>query len=98
MRGRAAPPAWCWTSSSTRAWNSRRMSPCAHSRTDRTTPRQQKRRGVMVGDNGWQKTGWIAFFILPSLVGMLLFVIGPIIASAVLTLFEWDLLTDPEFV
>ena len=29
---------------------------------------------------------------------MLLFVIGPIIASAVLTFFEWDLLTDPKFV
>ena len=52
----------------------------------------------MVGDMGWRRNGWIALFILPSLVGMLLFVIGPIIASAVLTLFSWDLLTDPEFI
>ena len=52
----------------------------------------------MVGDAGCRKTGWIALFILPSLAGMLLFVIGPIAASAVLTLFEWDLLTDPKFV
>lgn len=52
----------------------------------------------MVGDTGWRRNGWIAFFILPSMVGMVLFVIGPIIASAVLTLFEWDLLTDPQFI
>lgn len=51
----------------------------------------------MVGDSGWRRTGWIAFFILPSLIGMLMFVIGPIGASAVLTFYEWDLLTDPEF-
>jgi multiple sugar transport system permease protein len=52
----------------------------------------------MVGDTGWRRNGWIALFILPSMIGMLLFVIGPIVASAVLTLFEWDLLTDPEFI
>ena len=51
----------------------------------------------MVGDTGWRRNAWIALFILPSLAGMLLFVIGPIAASAVLTLYEWDLLTDPEF-
>jgi multiple sugar transport system permease protein len=51
----------------------------------------------MVGDTGWRRNAWIAFFILPSLAGMLLFVIGPIVASAVLTLYHWDLLTDPEF-
>lgn len=52
----------------------------------------------MVGDTGWRRNGWVALFVLPSLAGMLLFVIGPIAASAVLTLYEWDLLTDPEFV
>jgi multiple sugar transport system permease protein len=52
----------------------------------------------MVGDTGWRRNGWVALFILPSLAGMLLFIIGPILASAVLTLFEWDLLTDPKFV
>ena len=51
----------------------------------------------MVGDTGWRRTGWIALFILPSLTGMLLFVIGPIAASAALTLYHWDLLTDREF-
>jgi multiple sugar transport system permease protein len=52
----------------------------------------------MVGDSGWKRGGWIALFILPSLAGMLLFVIGPIVASGVLTFYEWDLLTDPKFV
>jgi multiple sugar transport system permease protein len=52
----------------------------------------------MVGDTGWRRNGWIALFILPSLAGMLLFVLGPIFSSAVLTFFEWDLLTDPKFV
>jgi multiple sugar transport system permease protein len=52
----------------------------------------------MVGDTGWRRNGWIVFFLLPSMAGMLAFVIGPILASAVLTLFEWDLLTDPKFV
>lgn len=52
----------------------------------------------MVGDTGWRRTGWIALFILPSMAGMTLFVIGPIIASAVLTFFEWDLLSDPRYI
>lgn len=52
----------------------------------------------MVGDRGWRRNGWLALFILPSLAGMLLFVIGPIVASAVLTFYQWDLLTDPEYV
>ena len=52
----------------------------------------------MVGDTGWKRAGWIALFVAPSMIGMLLFVIGPIIASAVLTFFEWDLLTDPRFI
>lgn len=52
----------------------------------------------MVGDSGWRRTGWIALFILPSLAGMLILVIGPILASGVLTFYDWDLLTDPDFI
>ncbi|CAN5530515.1 sugar ABC transporter permease [soil metagenome] len=55
-------------------------------------------RSGMVGDAGWKRTGWIALFVAPSMIGMLLFVIGPIFASLVLTFFEWDLLTDPRFI
>src|SRR6266508_521430 len=52
----------------------------------------------MVGDRGIRRVGWVALFIAPGLSGLLLFTIGPIIASLVLTLFEWDLLTSPRFV
>lgn len=52
----------------------------------------------MVGDRGIRRFAWVALFIAPGLSGLLLFTIGPIVASLVLTLFEWDLLTSPEFV
>jgi multiple sugar transport system permease protein len=52
----------------------------------------------MVGDRGIRQFGWVALFIAPGLSGLLLFTIGPIVASLVLTLFEWDLLTSPNFV
>jgi multiple sugar transport system permease protein len=52
----------------------------------------------MVGDRGWRHAAWVAFFVLPGFAALLVFVIGPIAASLVLTLFEWDLLTDPVFV
>ena len=47
---------------------------------------------------GASELGWLAFFLLPGLVGLLAFTILPIAASLVLTFFEWDLLTPPEFV
>lgn len=52
----------------------------------------------MVGERGWRHVAWVALFVLPGFSALLLFVIGPILASLVLTLFEWDLLTDPSFV
>ena len=52
----------------------------------------------MVGDRGWKRAAWVAVFLLPGLSGLLVFTIGPILASLVLTLYEWDLLTDPEYV
>lgn len=42
--------------------------------------------------------GWLAFFLLPGLLGLLLFTVLPILASLLLTLFDWDLLTPPQFV
>lgn len=41
---------------------------------------------------------WLTFFLLPGLGGLLLFTIFPIVASLVLTLFQWDLLTPPVYV
>lgn len=37
-------------------------------------------------------------FILPTLVGFLLFVLGPMLASFVLSMYDWNLLTPPVFV
>ncbi|HEV2528614.1 MAG TPA: sugar ABC transporter permease [Thermomicrobiales bacterium] len=52
----------------------------------------------MVGDTGWRRAAWVSLFVLPGLIGLSLFTIGPILASLVLTLFDWDLLTDPSFI
>lgn len=37
-------------------------------------------------------------FILPTLVGFLMFVLGPMLASFVLSLYDWNLLTPPVYV
>lgn len=44
------------------------------------------------------QTFWIILFLTPSLIGLLFFVVIPIIASLGLTLFQWNLLTDPVFI
>ena len=51
----------------------------------------------MAGQRGSSKWGWVIFFLAPSLSGLLIFVVGPILTSLGLTFFEWDLLTKPEF-
>lgn len=53
---------------------------------------------MMVGERGWRHAAWVSVFVLPGFSILLLFIIGPILASLVLTLFEWDLLTPPRFV
>lgn len=52
----------------------------------------------MAGDKGLKKYFWVLFFLLPSLLGLLIFTVLPMLASLGLTMFEWDLLTTPEFV
>jgi len=52
----------------------------------------------MAGDKGLKKYFWVLFFILPSLLGKLIFTVFPMLTSLGLTMFEWDLLTTPEFV
>ena len=41
---------------------------------------------------------WAYLFLAPSLLGLLLFTIGPIVATFGLTFFSWDLLTPPRAV
>lgn len=52
----------------------------------------------MVGQRGARYWAWIGFFLLPSLIGLLVFTFIPIFASLALSFFEWDLLTPPQFV
>lgn len=52
----------------------------------------------MVGETGWKKTGTVLLFLLPNLVGFLIFTLVPVISSLGLSLFKWDLLSQPVFV
>ena len=52
----------------------------------------------MVGQRGLKHTGWVLLFLLPSLLGLIIFTLVPLAASLVLTLFDWDLLTPPRFI
>lgn len=52
----------------------------------------------MAGNRGLRKWGWVIFFLAPSLAGLLIFVLGPILYSLRLTLYDWNLLTDAKFV
>ncbi len=52
----------------------------------------------MVGHNGWKKIATLSIFLLPSLLGMTLFVIIPIISSFGLSFTKWDLIGEIEWV
>lgn len=52
----------------------------------------------MVGHHGLEKVKTLAIFLLPSLIGMLVFVIGPIVASLGLSFTRWDLIGSIEWV
>lgn len=44
-----------------------------------------------------QKSLWVGFFLFPSLAGLLVFLIVPMIASLALTFYEWDPLLPTHF-
>jgi len=52
----------------------------------------------MVGFKKWDKAKTLAVFLLPSLIGMTVFVILPILASLGLSFTKWDLIGDIEWV
>ncbi len=52
----------------------------------------------MAGYTGWQKWKWVLFFLAPSLLGLLVFIVYPIFASLWLSFHEWNLLRPPRFV
>lgn len=52
----------------------------------------------MAGNQGIHKWKWVIFFLSPSLIGLLVFMIGPILYSLRLTLFEWNLISDARYI
>ncbi len=52
----------------------------------------------MAGQSGTRKWIWVCIFLAPSLIGLLIFTVGPIVTSFGLTLFQWNLLSAPEFI
>lgn len=42
---------------------------------------------------------WTAYgFILPTFVGFVIFIVGPMLASFAISLFDWNMLTPPKFI
>lgn len=52
----------------------------------------------MAGQSGLQKWKWVAVFLAPSLLGLLVFIIYPIASSLWLSFNDWNLLSPPKFV
>lgn len=57
-----------------------------------------KKGAGVAGNRGIRKWGWVLFFLAPSLTGLLVFIVGPILYSLRLTLFDWNLLSDPVYI
>ena len=49
----------------------------------------------MVGQRGWRRFTVAGFFLLPSLVPLALFTLGPMVASLGISFLRWDLLRPP---
>jgi multiple sugar transport system permease protein len=52
----------------------------------------------MVGISKRQQWGWVFFFLAPSLIGMLVFILLPIASSLWYAFNDWNLLSPPEFI
>jgi len=52
----------------------------------------------VAGNRGWRKWGWVLIFLAPSLTGLLVFMVGPILYSLCLTLYDWNLLSAPVYI
>jgi multiple sugar transport system permease protein len=53
---------------------------------------------MFAGNRGWHTWKWVAFFLAPSLIGLLVFIVGPIGSSLWLAFNDWNLLSPPQFV
>ncbi len=52
----------------------------------------------MPGQRGWHKWKWVLFFLAPSALGLMVFVIYPIISSLWYAFNDWNLLTPPRYI
>lgn len=52
----------------------------------------------MAGYKGWSKWKWILVFLAPSLLGLLVFIVYPILTSFWLAFHDWNLLRAPVFI
>lgn len=52
----------------------------------------------MAEGNRLRKWGWVLFFLAPSLIGMLTFIVLPIFSSLWYAFNDWNLLSPPEFI
>jgi multiple sugar transport system permease protein len=52
----------------------------------------------MVGVSKRQQWGWVLFFLAPSLIGMMVFILLPIASSLWYAFNDWNLLSPPEFI
>lgn len=52
---------------------------------------------MIIRQKVFQKYLWVGFFLSPSLAGLLVFMVVPMIASLALTLYEWDPLIPTRF-
>ena len=53
---------------------------------------------MIVGQRGWRRPALVVLFIAPSLIPLLLFTVGPMVASVGLSTVRWNLLKPPVFV
>lgn len=53
---------------------------------------------MIVGDQGVKKAGIIAAFLLPSLLPLAAFTLGPMAASFGISFLDWNLLTSPDWI
>lgn len=53
---------------------------------------------TMVDQRGWGKWAWVAAFLGPSLIGLLVFIVIPIVSSFWYAFNDWNLLSPPKFI
>lgn len=52
----------------------------------------------MAGYNKWRNSGWVILFLAPSLIGLAIFIVFPILSSLWYAFNDWNLLSPPEFI